>query len=116
MSRILSVSINGAVVIEHDRDQPLTGVQRRSLDQLDQLMNAGIELEGKHLNDPDPVQRSRYVANRLISALERDREAPSAALCAWLALRMPGLREIVATDHPEGMRIELRLHSQAAVG
>lgn len=119
-SNKLTVVINGQAVIEYDRNKPLPGLQRRYLDQLDQDMDEGIMLGDVRVDNPNGIQRAQLIANHLINAIEEDNDAVIAATCAYLANRMPSLKQVRATDSGEGMTIDLifdqSLDSQVAVG
>jgi len=115
----LAVVINGQAVIEYDRNKPLPGLQRRYLDQLDQDMDEGFMLGDVRVDDPNAVQRAQFIANHLVNAIEDDNDAVIAATCAYLANRLPSLKQVRATDSDEGMTIDLifdqALDSQVAV-
>ncbi len=107
MANPLSVYIDGDHVIQFDRNKPLTGIQRRSLDQMDIKMDAGISFSGEQINNPGPLDRTRFVANKLINALTQNNDGLAAALCAWLGRKVPDLHRVVATTDKDGMSIDL---------
>ncbi|MGV6825722.1 MAG: hypothetical protein ACWA5Q_01985 [bacterium] len=107
MANPLSVYIDGTPIIQFDRNKTLTGIQRRSLDQMDQLMDQGINFDGAHIKDPSPLDRTRFVANKLINALLAENDALAAALCAWLGRRVPDLHRVIAVNDDQGMSIDL---------
>lgn len=109
MAHMLHVIIDDSTVVTYRKDQPLSGIQRRSLDQVDLLMDQGIVLDGQNIADPDTPQRILYVANRLINAQLRENHAAVAAFSAWLARRAPTLQCVTAKLHSEGHDIQLTM-------
>jgi hypothetical protein len=108
MSRpLLSVVINDAVKLEYDRSARLPGRQRDFVDKMDADMDEGIELEERTIAHPDVLQRGHYVAMTLLQGMEADNEALVGACCAWLASRLPGLREIRAEADSEAFSMQL---------
>ena len=107
MANPLSVYIDDAQIIQFDRNKPLTGIQRRSLEQMDQLMDQGINFDGVEIANPGPLDRTRFVANKLVNALMQENDALAAALCAWLGRKVPDLHRVVATTDEKGMSIDL---------
>lgn len=104
----LHVVVNGNPILEFDRSKPIPGHQRRYLDNMDARMDAGIQLgEAFHAN-PDPAQRSQFVANSLINALFKENYSLAMALCTWLANRIPELKQVKASGNiDEEMGVEL---------
>lgn len=104
----LHIVVNGSPILEFDRSKPVPGQQRRYLENMDARMNAGIHLDGQFLTNPDPVQRSHFVANSLVNALFQENYSLAMALCTWLALRIPDLQQVKAIgDIETDMGIEL---------
>ncbi|UCE88551.1 MAG: hypothetical protein JSW10_09410 [Pseudomonadota bacterium] len=107
MEDIMAVVIDGAVKVNYDRNKPLPGLQRRFLDKMDQDMDEGIALGDKAVTAPDQLQRALYVANHLVNALFDDNDALIAASCAYLANRLPDLKQVKVTSHDGEMLIDL---------
>ncbi len=114
-----AIVINGEKVIDHDRNKRLTGLQRRFLDEMDQKMDQGIDLAGEHIEQPDIMQRAQFVANTLMTALDKENDALAAACCSYLARRLPKLQQVRAKKEADGpTMIELvfdRSYEQAAI-
>ncbi len=107
MSSILAVILNGTLQLEYHRDKPLPDSQRQYLDRMDQFMDDGIALGGTHIAAPDQLQRAQFVASSLIQSLHDDDESLAAASCAYLAVRIPELRQVKATEVNEQRNIDL---------
>lgn len=98
MENVMAVVIDGAVKVNYDRNKPLPGLQRRFLDKMDQDMDDGIVLGNETVATPDQLQRALYVANHLINAMFDDNDALIAASCAYLANRLPDLKQVKVTS------------------
>jgi len=79
----------------------------RSLDHMDQKMDAGIRLGSDWVENPDPMQRAKFVAVNLIEALQQNSEGLVAASCAYLANRLPALKQVKAKLLGGGFSVEL---------
>jgi len=105
---VLTVVINGQAVIEYDRRKPLAARQQLFLDRMDRDMDDGIGLDGQHEASPDLLARARFVANNLLQALESENDSVAAATCAYLAVRLPELKQVCADMKQDGqMHIDL---------
>ncbi|MGV6859330.1 MAG: hypothetical protein ACWA5X_10175 [bacterium] len=104
----LAVVINGDLIMTFDRNKRLPGVERRVLEQIDAHLDEGIEMGEVKVVDPDPMLRAQYVANFMVDALFEDQDKKAAAMCSWLATRIPDLQQVRAIDSEEaGSKIEL---------
>ncbi len=103
----LVVVINGDSVVEYDRGRELPPQQLDYLNRMDQLMDNGISIGSNSVDAPDLVQRATFVANNLIEALRADDESIMAAACAYLANRLPDLKQVKAEDRGEQTTVEL---------
>ena len=112
MSNKLIILLNGQSVIEYDRSVRLPGHQRQYLDKMDQDMDGGIEMNGQRVDVPDLQQRSQYIAMHLVQAILNDNEAMIAAMCAYLANRMPDLKQVKAEEQGENISIDLVINEQ----
>ena len=97
MTETLVVVLDGVSQLEYGRATPLAPAQRDYLDRLDQSMDAGIELGGLRIDQPNPLQRAQYIALQLLQAVQAGNEAVAAATCAYLANRIPDLQQIRAS-------------------
>ena len=96
MSEPLVVVLDGVSQVEYQRGVPLEPAQRDYLDRLDQRMDAGIELGGRRIDQPDALQRAQFIAQQLLDAVQAGNEAVAAATCAYLANRIPDLKQVRA--------------------
>lgn len=106
-SEKLTILVNDQPQITYNRAQSLPTQQRSYLDSMDRKMDAGIELGGERINAPDTLQRAQFVAVQLIEAMQQDNEPLIVASCAWLADRIPELKQVVATLVADGYSVEL---------
>lgn len=104
---MLTVVINGEAVIEYDRRKPLDPRQQMFLDRMDRDMDSGVNLDGHLESSPDSLARARFMANSLIEALGAQNDGAAAATCAYLALRLPELKQIRADMKDGQMHIDL---------
>jgi hypothetical protein len=98
MADILRVIVNETPTLEYDRGQALPKRQLEFLDRMDRELDQGIQLNGETIRNPNELQRAQYVAIHLIQALWADNESLAAAMCTYLANRLPELQELKATE------------------
>jgi hypothetical protein len=98
MSNILTIVMNGESQVEYDRNKPLAGPQRDFLDKMDTSMDAGIALGDVEIKSPSALQRAQFVALQLVSAIRASDEQRTAAMLAYLANRIPELKQVRATS------------------
>ena len=91
---ILYVIVNDEPLLEFDRSKPVPGHQRQYLDHMDTQMDQGIQLGKDFIAQPNPLQRSQFVANSLINHLLKDEYSVAIAMCTYLGKRMPDLKQI----------------------
>jgi hypothetical protein len=101
---VLFVVIDGQAVLEYDRRKTLPAHQQSYLDRMDQNMDKGLGQSGQ---SPDPMARARFVANNLLQALETQNDSVAAATCAYLALRLPELKQVCADRKSGEWHIDL---------
>ena len=106
-ARKLTVLLNGISQIEFDRERTLPARQQEYLDRMDTQMDRGITLDDGPVERPDPMQRARFVAMNLVQAVRNGEESVAAAMCAYLAIRLPELQQVSATDEGETVLIDL---------
>lgn len=104
---MLAVLLNGIAQLEYDRDKPLPHHQAAYLDRMDTKMNAGILVEDATIENPDIYQRARFVAANLLGAMKSDDEEMTAALCTWLAIRLPDLKQVKMDEDGDRVSIDL---------
>ena len=98
MSDKLVIVLNGQAVVEYDRNVRLPGHQRQFLDKMDSDMEQGIELMDEKITQPDHIQRAQFVAMHLGQSLLQEDDAMIAASCAYLANRLPDLKQVKADE------------------
>ena len=106
MSKLVVV-FNGQSVVEYDRNISLPGQQREYLDRMDESMDNGIDLNGEYIAEPDAQQRAKFVAMQLVHALIDSKDPMIAAMCAYLASRLPTLQQVKAEEQDEHISLEL---------
>jgi hypothetical protein len=107
MSNIMAVLLDGIAQLEYDRDKPLPLHQAAYLDRMDARMDEGILLGDETIVSPDLNQRAQFVAGNLVHAFNTGDEQLAGAMCSWLALRLPDLKQVrIQTDAGE-VSIEL---------
>jgi len=107
MNTKLIVAMNGQPVIEYDRNIRLPGHQRQFLDKMDMDMDKGLEINGQSTKNPDIGVRAQYIAMHLVQAINDDNDSMISAMCAYLATRLPDLKQIKADDQGENISIDL---------
>jgi hypothetical protein len=107
MSKIMAVMLNGIAQLEYDRDRLLPDHQAAYLDRMDTKMNDGIILGTQTITNPDQHQRTQFAAANLVHALKTDDESMAAAMCSYLAIRLPELKQVRIEDNAGEVSIEL---------
>jgi hypothetical protein len=107
MSNLFAVLLNGIAQLEYDRDKTLPLHHAAYLDKMDAKMDAGILIGDSMIENPDINQRAQFVAANLHSAIKSDDEEMSAALCTWLANRLPDLKQVKMDEHDGQVSIDL---------
>lgn len=104
---MLAVLLNGIAQLEYDRDKALPPHQAAYLDKMDTKMNAGILVDDTTVENPDINQRAQFVAANLVGAMKSDDEEMTAALCTWLANRLPDLKQVKIDEDGDRVSIDL---------
>lgn len=99
MDTIMAVTLNGVAQLEYDRSKALPAQQELYLDKMDEKMDEGIFVGEATISDPDLNQRAQFVAGNLAHAIFSDNEAMCSALTAYLALRLPELKQVKITKN-----------------
>ena len=102
MENIMAVTLNGVAQLEYDRNKSLPPQQELYLDKMDKKMDAGIFVGDATITDPDLNQRAQFVAGNLANAILSDNEAMCSALTAYLAMRLPELKQVKITNSAAG--------------
>jgi len=107
MSNMLAVLLNGIAQLEYDRERPLPSHQAAYLDKMDTKMDAGILAGDATIQNPDINQRAQFIAANLVSAMKSNDEEMTAALCTWLANRLPDLKQVKIDEDGDRISIDL---------
>lgn len=107
MSSIFAVVINNVPELEFDRNKSLSERQQHFLDVMDKELSNQIVIGEQVINNPDLHQRAQFVAINLVSALKSGDDGLSAAMCSYLALRIPDLKKVNVDDKGEQVVIDL---------
>ena len=107
MSTLVAVLFNGIAQFEYDRERSLAPQQALYLDKMDEKMDEGILMDETFIENPDIGKRSQYVAANLASAIIRNDEATCSALCSYLAMRLPDLKQVKIDENNGEVSIEL---------
>jgi hypothetical protein len=107
MSKIMAVLLNGIAQLEYDREKLLPAHQAAYLDRMDTRMDSGILIGEELVKNPDLDQRTRFAAANLAHAIQTDDESVAAAMCSYLAIRLPELKQVRIEEAQGGISIEL---------
>ena len=107
MSDMLAILLNGIAQLEYDRDKILPDHQELYLDKMDTKMDEGIMIDNSLVTTPDKNQRLQFVASNLAHAILTDNETMAAAMCTYLAVREPGLKQLKIDNQGDGINIEM---------
>lgn len=102
----LTVLINNEPVFEFSRAIFLVDDQLAFIDKMDTDMKSGIKIGGELIQNPDDLQRARFVAMNLIKALQQGNESVINSSCAYLVSRNSALIEVRASDHADSVKID----------
>ena len=104
---LMAVLLNGVAQLEYDRSRALSDYQNDYLENMDRKMDNGIVVGDKTVENPDVMERVKFVTGNLLHAIKADDEAMSAAFCSYIATRMPDLKQVKITDINDEISIEL---------
>ena len=104
---ILAVVINDQLTLQYDRSKELPEHQQQYLQRLDEKFSQGIELQGEKLDKPDIQQRARYMSLSLMEGIMYQEDDKAAVSMAWLATRLPDLKQIKAIVDDKGTQFDL---------
>jgi len=90
----LVIALDGVSQLEYDRSRELGATQLEALARMDQEMESGITLDGEQVAQPNPLQRAHFTALHLIRAVKDGNESKAVMMTAYLALRIPELRQV----------------------
>lgn len=106
-SQKLVVVIDNQSMLVYDRSKPLPAHQLRFLDNMDAQMDSGIIIDGQPVTSPDLPSRAQFVALNLVLAITEQDEQRAAAMCSYLAMRLPDLKQVQAIARDGAFGIDL---------
>lgn len=107
MSSLFAVVINNVPELEFDRSKSLSEKQQQFLDIMDRELAKEIVIGDEVIKSPDLHQRAQFVAINLINALKSGDDGVAAAMCSYLAMRVPDLKQLKVDDHEGQVVIDL---------
>ena len=103
----LAVLVNEQLTLQYNRTVELPDQQAAYLNKLDKKFDSGIELDGEKLDNPDIHQRAKFMALSMMEGIMYQEDSKAAASLAWLATRLPELKQVIATVNEEGTQFQL---------
>ena len=107
MSNIFAVIINGTPELEYDRTKPLSERQHQFLEKMDQELNTQIVMGDEVIQNPGIEEKAQFVTINLVNALHASNDSVAAAMCSYLATRVPNLKQVKVTENGGQMLIDL---------
>ncbi|WP_455222834.1 hypothetical protein [Kaarinaea lacus] len=107
MSKLFAVIFNGTPELEYDRSKPLSERQHQFLEKMDQELDSQIVIGDKVIPNPGIEDKAQFVAINLVDALRTANDGLAAAMCSYLAIRVPNLQQVKVTDNNEELLIDL---------
>jgi hypothetical protein len=119
VSNVMGVLLDGVAQLEYDREKLLPEHQAAYLDKMDEQMAKGITIGDEEVINPDINQRAQFVVANLLHALKTDNEQVAGAMCSYLAIRLPDLKQVKINENDGEVSIEFdfdnEYHNQVAV-
>jgi hypothetical protein len=103
----LAVIVNDELIMQYDRAKKLPEQQQQHLTKLDQKFDQGIELQKQKLEQPNIEQRAKFMALSLMEGIIYQEDDKAAASMAWLATRLPDLKQVKAIVDENGTQFDL---------
>ena len=102
----MAVLLDGVAQLEYDREKLLPDHQAAYLDKMDEKMAQGISIGEEEIMNPDINQRAQFVVANLLHALKTDNEQVAGAMCSYLAIRLPDLKQVKINENDGKVSIE----------
>jgi len=102
----MGVLLDGVAQLEYDREKLLPDHQAAYLDKMDEKMSEGISIGEKKIKNPDINQRAQFVVANLLHAIKTDNEQVAGAMCSYLAIRLPELKQVKINEQNGEVSIE----------
>lgn len=103
----LAVLVNDQLTLQYNREVLLPEQQAAYLNRLDNKFDQGIELDSEKIDDPTLEQRARFMALSMMEGIMYQEDSKASASLAWLATRMPDLKQVLAQVGDTGTQFEL---------
>ncbi|HEY5602172.1 MAG TPA: hypothetical protein VIM41_03610 [Gammaproteobacteria bacterium] len=107
MSDIFSVVFNDNPELEFDRGKPLSERQLQFLEKMDQELNTQIVMGDEVILNPGLEEKAQFVAINLVNALTGSNDGVAAAMCSYLATRVPDLKQVIVNSNNGQVLINL---------
>lgn len=107
MNHQLAVVVNDQLTLQYDRNKALPEHQQQYLEKLDRKFDQGIELQDEFYPQPNLEQRARYMALSLMEGIIYQEDAKASVSLAWLATRLPDLKQVKAIVDEQGTHFDL---------
>lgn len=102
MSNIFAVIFNDVPQLEYDRSKPLPERQHQFLEKMDQELNSQIVMGEEVIQNPGVEEKAQFVAINLVNALKNSNDNVAAAMCSYLAIRIPNLKQVKVNEDDSG--------------
>ena len=103
----LAIVVNDTLMMSYDRKVDLPKQQQQYLQKLDHKFEQGIDLQDERIDKPDTEQRAKFMALSLMEGIMYEEDSLATASMAWLATRLPDLKQVVAKVDSNGTQFEL---------
>ena len=102
MSNIFAVIFNDVPQLEYDRTKPLPERQHQFLEKMDQELSSQIVMGEEVIQNPGVEEKAQFVAINLVNALKTSNDTLAAAMCSYLAIRIPNLKQVKVNEDSSG--------------
>ncbi|WP_455365235.1 hypothetical protein [Kaarinaea lacus] len=107
MSKIFAVIFNGTPELEYDRSKPLSERQHQFLEKMDQELSTQIVIGDRLIKNPGIEEKAQFVTINLVDALKTSNDSVAAAMCSYLAVRVPDLKQVKVNEDNGQLLIDL---------
>ncbi len=104
---MLAIVINDQLRLQYDRSKQLPEHQQQYLVNLDNKFSKGLELQGEKIDNPNIEQKARYMSLILMESILYKEDSKAAVCLAWLATRLPDLKQLKAIVDDQETQFEL---------
>jgi len=104
---VLVAVVNGESEIEFDRSKDLAEQQWVYLDKMDEKMDMGLPSGQGNIFAPTLEQKAQFVADQLMMAIKSGNDQIIAASMAYLAIRLPELKQVASKEKDGEQQITL---------